>query len=262
MDYRSPYMNTQIEIRNRILSSLQQLQKNNSRFSLRAYAKRIGVSAGALSAMLNGKRTITKKMALKFVEKLSLDPQEKSELIGSFQKSTLQKKNTIEYLKLTTDQFRLIADWEHFAILSLIKTKNFQSEPQWIATRLGVSITRVNQALTRLIDLKLVTRNSKGQLSRTKNNFRTSDDIIDFGLRKANDVSLDLARQSLYRDDIKDRDFSSITFAINPNKLAEAKILIRQCQDDLAHLLEAGSCTEVYRFSCQLYPLSILVGGK
>lgn len=255
-------MNSQIEIRNRILSAFQQLQKNNSRFSLRAYARRIGVSAGALSAMLNGKRTITKKMALKFADKLSLDPQEKSEFISSLQNSTAQKKEMISYLKLTTDQFRLIADWEHFAILSLIRTKNFQSDPQWIATRLGISITKANQALARLIELRLVTKNSKSELSRTKTNFRTSDDIIDFGLRKANDVSLDLARQSLYRDDIRDRDFSSITFAINPNKLAEAKTLIRQCQDDLALLLESGPCSEVYRFSSQLYPLSILTGGN
>ena len=253
-------MNTQVEIRNHILSAFHQLQKNNSRFSLRAYAKRIGVSAGALSAMLNGKRVITKKMALKFADKLSLDPQEKSEIINSFQNSATQKKNAVNYLKLTTDQFRVIADWEHFGILSLLKTKNFQSNPQWIASRLGISVIKVNQAITRLVDLKLVSKNSKGVLSRTKNNFRTSDDIVDSCLQKANDVTLDLARQSLYRDGIKDRDFSSITFAINPKKLAEAKAAIRQCQDDLALLLETAPCTEVYRFSCQLYPLSVLIG--
>jgi uncharacterized protein (TIGR02147 family) len=152
----------------------------------------------------------------------------------------------------------VLGEWVHFAILSLLKTDDFKSDPQWIATRLGISPNQVSTALERLLSLEMIQRSEHGEYSRTNGHFRTSDDVADVSIRKFHSQTLELAKESLHRDPIECRDFSAVTMAIDLNQLDRAKTIIRQCQDELMSLLETGQRTEVYRFSCQLFPLTVL----
>ena len=67
---------------------------------------------------------------------------------------------------------------------------------------------------------------------------------------------MELAQKSLTTDPVQERDFTSITMAINSKKLAEAKVLIRKFQDELSGLLEDSTPDQVYRLCVQLFPLS------
>jgi uncharacterized protein (TIGR02147 family) len=97
-----------------------------------------------------------------------------------------------------------------------------------------------------------------GELTRSEKNYRTPDDVVDSSLKKGNAETLDLARESLYRDAIDERDFTAVTVAVNPKNLRTAKEMIRKFQDDLCDRLEDGTRTEVYRLSVQLFPLTKL----
>jgi uncharacterized protein (TIGR02147 family) len=248
-------MESQTAIQRVLRVKLIELQKNNPRFSLRAYATRLELSAGALSALMNGKRIISKKMAMRIADKLMLDPQERSGIVAAFERKKFNQAE-LDYQRINSEQFRMLSDWEHHAILSLINTSDFDSDSEWIAARLGISKTQAELAIERLIYLGFLRRSKGGALTRQTIAFRTSDDIADISIKKAHDKTLDLARESLHRDDVKLRDFSSITFAIDPENIEEAKAIIRKCQDDLSVLLESGNQSEVYRFSSQLFPLS------
>jgi uncharacterized protein (TIGR02147 family) len=85
---------------------------------------------------------------------------------------------------------------------------------------------------------------------------QTTDGIASAAVRKAHSEHLDRARESLERDPIEIRDFTSTTMAINVNKIPEAKQLIREFRSRLTKLLEADPKSEVYVFSAQLFPLS------
>ncbi len=52
------------------------------------------------------------------------------------------------------------------------------------------------------------------------------------------------------------RDFSSMTIAVDPEKLPEAKAVIREFRQKMASLLRDGNKTEVFQFALQLYPLT------
>jgi len=121
---------------------------------------------------------------------------------------------------------------------------------------LGISIVRTEQALKRLIVLGLFTRDEKGNLSRSKKSYRTTDDVVSVSMKKHHEQSLELAKESLHRDDISKRDFTTVTMAIDVKKIASAKELIRKFQDDLSDLIETDDQTEVYRLGVQLFPLS------
>jgi uncharacterized protein (TIGR02147 family) len=159
---------------------------------------------------------------------------------------------------VSSDQFRLIAKWHHFAILSLIRTRGFRSDPDWIATRLGITPVQSREALERLSRLGLISSDSDGKIRRSKSKYRTTDDIASISLRQGHAENLELAKDSLVKHSVDERDFTAATMSIDPKKLPEAKEKIRKFQDELAELLESGTQSEVYKVCIQLFPLTVL----
>lgn len=222
------------------------------------------MNSGALSSFMNGKRRVSQKMATRIADNLGLDPQERAEVLVQFRirQNEHSKEGAasgvLRYLQLSTDQFRLIAKWHHFAVLSLIRTEDFQSAPDWIAKRLGITVTQCKEALERLSRLGLISIDATGKLRRGKAKFRTVDNIANVSLRQAHAENLELAKEALTKNSVDERDFTAATMAIDPQKLPEAKERIRKFQDELADFLESGSQTEVYKICIQLFPLTVL----
>ncbi len=255
-------MKEQIMIQNIIRHKLTEAKAQNPSYSMRAYASKLGVHVGALSHILNGKRNVSKKLAERITRRLLLDPQERSEILSLFpEKRKYQKEEdrvdiTPRYLELSAAQFKITTEWEHFAVMSLVNCEDFINKPSWISKRLGISESRASQVLNRLIEMEIFKIDTEGKIIRTPKSFRTSDDITDVSLKKHHSETLDLARKSLYEDSVSKRDFTTITMAIDPNKLSAAKELIRRYEDELSDLLESGHRTEVYRLSVQLFPIT------
>ena len=253
---------------------LMELRNNNSAYSVRAFARRLGVSSGALSELLNGKRYPSRKLASRIAERLLLDPQERSEFLRAYPKgeTRLRKSQTPEteesfeekssYLQLSAESFKLITEWQHFAILSLMNTVRFQSSTLWIARRLrGVSLLKVNHALERLKRLKMIVLDEKGNFKRSQSPYRTTDCVADLSIQKAHLEYLQEAKTALIEIPISDRDFTSVMMAVDPRKLAEARVKIRKFQDELSEFLESDPKTEVYQLCIQLFPLTHLNKG-
>ncbi len=259
-------MEEQLAIQNLLRSNLLLAQRKNPKYSLRSYSKKIGIHVGALSYIINGKRNVSKTLAEKITRKLLIDPQKRNEILSLFPEkrkylTTAQKEAATPeplFLQIEASEFKLIAEWEHYAILNLVKTKDFQSDTEWIAKRLGITQTRVRDVIERLLILGFIQKDIQGNLSRIAANIRSSDDTVDMSVRKSHDENLDLARESLHRDTIKERDFTSMTMAIDPAKMDAAKEMIRKFQDQIYELLTKGEQSEVYRISIQLFPLTKL----
>jgi uncharacterized protein (TIGR02147 family) len=257
-------MKEQIAIQHLLRSNLVELQSKNHRYSLRSYAGKVGVHVGALSSIMNGKRNVSKDLAERIARRLLVDPQKRAELLDLFPETKRIKKESDNtdfsprYLELEATKFKMISEWEHFAVLSLIKTKDFKDNVAWIAERLGITETRAQDVVDRLIEVELVKRDQSYHLVRTNVSLRTSDDTANLSLRKSHENTLELANESLSRDEIHERDFASVTMAIDPRNISVAKEMIRKFQDELAEVLESGNQTEVYRFSTQLFPLTKL----
>lgn len=236
-------------------------QLKNPRLSKRAFALRLGVSSGALTELMNGKRKLSQKKLHDLADRLNLDPSEQTELfsVNSAPVRLVKRsgRKPTPYLQVSADQFKIISRWEHFAILSLIKIKNFDPDPTWIASRLNISRNSAERALERLLSTGLLRRTRSGGLKRGSPYYSTSDGVVDSAVRQSHLESLELARSSLATDGIQERDFTSITMAIDSKKLPEAKQLVREFHDRLANLLEdTTSPDRVYRLAVQLFPIS------
>ncbi len=252
-------MSEQIVVQTLLQKKLALLQQKNPHYSLRSFARKVGLNPGVLSLIINGKRNVSYKLTERITERLMLDPTERAEVLKHFPKPRISvSTETTEYRKLSAHQFKITAEWEHFAILSLLKCKDFKSENAWIANRLGITEARARDCVTRLLEVGMVELDDNGNLIRTSPKFCTTDDIADTSLKKSHEQTLDLAKESLYKDDVKVRDHTWMTMAIDPKKIDMAKVFIRKFQDEFCELVGAGTRTEVYRLSMHFFPLTKL----
>src|SRR5437763_1672981 len=103
----------------------------NPHYSIRSFARKLGIGSGPLSELLCGKRPLTKKMSARIAKNLVLESEP-------------------EFNPLSADAFSAIADWHYYALLSLMQTDDFVSSPRWIANRLGIPANEVRLAISRL----------------------------------------------------------------------------------------------------------------
>jgi uncharacterized protein (TIGR02147 family) len=143
-----------------------------------------------------------------------------------------------------------------------MRTKEFKSDSEWIAERLGLTQSRVRDVIQRLIEAGMVELSVDGALKRVHSNYRTTDDIADLSLRRSHSQSLELANRSLEQDAVSSRDHTWVMFAMDPKKISMAKEKIRRFQDELAELVETGDQTEVYRLSMHFFPLTKVTSGE
>lgn len=228
-------------------SELTRRIRQNPRYSLRSFAKHLGIEPSFLSKILTRKRKLTTRTIDRMSQKLGI--------------SMENKESALTFSPLNSDQFALISDWYHFAILELTELKNFSSTPASIASKLGISKQEAKEATERLIRLGHLSRdkngtlrNSSGRLTTTTNPFTT------VAFRNLQRQILQKAIEALDQYDLSVRDQSSITVATNENLLPEAKRRIQRFRRSLLQFLDQTpkEKNSVYNFSLSLYPVTTI----
>lgn len=218
-------------------------QKRNPAFSLRSLAKAIEISPSALSQVLSGKRELGKKSQSKVYKFLNY-----TSSLPSVKKSKKKK------IKLEEEVFQVISNWLSFAILSLGETSQNLHNASKIASLLSVPAEKVNKAFTRLRNLGII-EIKNGRYHQVISPFKTSDDIPSNAIKKFHRSVLNLALEKLDLIAPKDREFRSLTLAINSKHFSQAKELTRKYFQDMESLLENGKKDAVYQLNLQMFPL-------
>lgn len=220
--------------------------RKNPKYSLRAFAKALEVGPSALSDMLNGKRPITQKMKHRLSLKLGLN---------------LENLN-VGYSQIAIDKFAFISDWYHYAILELMKIKDFQSDVTWIGKALGITKSEASAALERLQRLNLITQRN-GKWEDTSAGFSTNieGNLTSVASRALQKQVLEHAIAALDEVPVDMRNHTSMTMAIDPKYLPEAIETIKKFRRQLCNYLEShGKPKEVFELSIALFPVT-KVGG-
>jgi len=251
----------EITIKNLLLQELARRQTRNSSYSLRAFARDLGVGATTLSDVLADKRSLSRSNLGKVMEKLLVSPIEKEKLWNDYKDNISRPHEIDDQTVLEEDVFRLIADWQYLAVWSLAKLKENKARPEWVAKRLGIKREEAEDAIERLIRLKLV-KKVQGRLVRISDSLNTTVDIPSVAIRKHHSQNLRLAEDSLHNVPVEFREFGSVTMAVNPEKLSAAKQILIKTRKKIADLLETGDVSEVYTLSFQLFPLTQLQRNK
>ena len=257
-------MTEQDLIQDILIQEFRQAKARNPSFSQRAFAKRLGLSSGAMSSIFNGKRKVSKDMALRLLDNLGADPIQRDQVILEFGGNKRQAgpiKRSAKERQLSMDQFEVIANGIHFSLLCLMETVDFQSCPKFMAKRLGKSIKETKAALKRLQRLELIALDENGEYHYRPVELSTPDEVASSSLKQSHVESMEEAKDSLFRDPLSKRDFTSQTIALNQDKLIQAKELIRRFSDEFAELMdskvsETDNKDEVYKLNIQFFPMT------
>lgn len=226
-------------------------KRTNSAYSIRTFAQRAGMSPGAMSEILSGKRAISRKLAEKIATNLKLNPTERSQFFsGAVDNEDLGIKR-VRFLNQA--QFQYITDPSYFNFLALMDTSIFRNDSEWIAQKLEIIVEKVNLIIIRFKELNILVENN-GILSKTKDTFSTTDVIKDDFVTKSHMETLKSASRSLTNDLITVRDFTSFSFPADPKMLPAVKLRIRAFQDEIATLMLGQDSSEVYKLAINLFP--------
>ncbi len=244
-------------------------QKANPSYSLRAFARDLGIQPPTLSAILKKKRSIPRRYIAQFLDRLELSPEKRRLFIESFSaskrgfdpQSVENASPTVETLNEEL-HYQAIAEWEYYAVLSLFETRTFKPQPEWIAQRLNISEARAKVVWQHLLQLGLVQETKDQSFEKVNKRFKTTEDIVSLALQKSHEESTQLALAKLRTTPVTERDYSSVTVAVNPKKINEAKSCIRKFRREMEAILEKGEKTEVYQVSVQFFPLTEIFERK
>ena len=208
-------------------------QRNNESYSLRAYARDLKIDPSTLSAILKGKRTLPLKRAQDVAKCLNLCPSESQFFYQSLASNRSSLRKLLDFpafdtsLLLTEDHYyKVMAEWEHYATLSLLQINKGQWSYEKIGKRLGISTVRAKDIIDRLIDLELVQRNAQGELHPTHSRLDTTDGIKSTALRKAQKEALQMGIDKLDQVPMKERSYSIETIPVDIGKIDEAREMI------------------------------------
>lgn len=236
--------------------------KKNPQFSLRAFARMVDVNPAILSRVLSGKRKMTFNVAVRIADALTLGPMERETLYSFFTDKDEATPTDHHGRELSVDCFNAMKEWYHYGLTQLLFMEGFKEDPKWIAKMLSISELEAKLALDRLIRLEILDRDENGKLYRTSMHLSTTTDIASAGIRHFQKQILEKSIESLEKDDLLERDITSITIAINEDRLQEAKKEIKKFRMKMAEFLGEGKKTRVYNLGVHLVPLSKSTSGE
>ncbi len=237
--------------------------EHNPRYSLRAMARDLEMSPSRLSEALNGKAGISASSAKRISERLGLGTQESQYFYLLVQKEHARcrhiRKKAAEEIesfsgisrksRVSLDQFQIIAEWYHYAILECFSLSDFEPRFEWFSTKLGLQLVTVEQAFKRLFRVGLV---------ELKGTFFKPSDAHSFyeggepseAVRRFHRELLEKSIRALDEQNVKERDISSLTIAIDPDDYPKLVEKIRKFQAELNQLADSGlNKKKVYNLS-------------
>lgn len=259
---------TNLDYRSFILREFEKRKAKNPKYSLRAFAKHLGTATSRLSEILNGKAGLSPEKAYGYVDKLGLNGFERDLFLtliesrharSEMARRIAQQKideSTKNYSQLNMDDFHLIADWYHFAVLEYFQLSYADQSPQTIAHFFKIDVEKVHLALERLQRLGLIEKNN--EVWKTVDRIReTTTDVSSEAVRQVHKELLEKGIEALEKQTVENRDFKAYIFSFHKQDLPFVKKKLNAFQEQLAIEMDLSPQKDsVYCLSFNLFELS------
>lgn len=229
--------------------------EQNPAYSLRAFAKQLGISHTSLSQILAGKRPLSSKAQKQMALALNVS-------IEQFVKFKIPTNIKFEerFEPLDIDKFEFLSDWYHDAILELTRLRCFKPEPKWIARVLDVNVNQINLAIERLTKLGLLKIERTGEWKDLSVN-NTNNHVGEFtnsALKRYQKDILNKSAQALETLPRDQRDHTSLMLNFSRAEIKKAKELIKKFRTEFS--AAAQNCEQVaddvYTLQISFFPIT------
>ena len=229
--------------------------KKNPQYSQRSFSKMLGVSPGALSEIMSGKRPLTHKNAVKIAIGLGLNKVDTKNFLGFLNDSSEVASHDFKEIQLSNDSFSIVSNWYCFAILSLADCCDFKWSISYISKRLGVSMIEVKDALEKMTRVGLI-KKIRGNLKACEDYVISPDGVTSKAIKSYHHSILNMASVALEQQTVDEREISGISMAINPKNISKMKKDIDDFQRELIEKYCKGKRSEVYHLEFALFKLT------
>jgi uncharacterized protein (TIGR02147 family) len=248
-------------------------QRANPAFSMRAFAKHIGLGQSAVSQVLSGKKNLSFESASRIAQKLKLeekdaeyfrilvqiettrDPEVKKALVLKAQ--TLNSDHKVR--DLSVDLFSTIADWYHAVIENLTEIVGFTFTPSEISKTLGISKHEAELAIERLLRLEIIEKDPKhpNKYRRVPEYTLTTSDVPNKALRLFHKQMLEKTIESLETQSPKEKFIGTETIAVSKDSLPQIFELADEFLKKVVKISESSKLkTDVYHLAVQFFNLT------
>lgn len=240
----------------------------NPSYSLRAFARDLDIQAPQLSAVLLGKKGLSSKKASTVAKTLGFSKTEEKKFVAAVSAAHARSKlgretahrklhrldKSEQIATVEAARFEVVADWYHMALLQLMETRNFRWNIQEIAKTLGISIQKTEAAIEALVLTGLLKQSAKGYAK--SDDFIRTEDVPSRAIRLSLQQLIAKAATALEQQSIQERDFSSVTVAIDRSRLPEMKSWLTEFREKFClEACQGDNRNDVYTLNLQFFKL-------
>ena len=230
----------------------------NPRYSLRAFANFLDTDHASLSQMMRGTRTCTPPSIRRFGARIGLTAEEIAVYVAKAEAERQYDVIADDNRTLADDAAKVLGSWTAFAILELMRLKEFRPDVRWISRVLGVEVDEVQITLQHLLRLGFLQMKSADEwVDLTGGAIYREDQFTLMVMERLARRSLDAQLASARNAPAAPRVHGSLTLAVNEEELAQ---LILAAEHMLATIgakkNQAPRSSHLYHFEVHCYPIS------
>jgi uncharacterized protein (TIGR02147 family) len=241
---------------------LNSASRRNPRFSLRAFAKQLGMDHSTLSQILKNQRRLSVRNLETVSKRLGLS----EEVVRSYaQRHHRQSRvnpgaKDVRSVQLDLDTFLLLSLWHHCAILELTHIRGFKADSRWIAKTLGISLADVNIALQRMLRLGLLQMLGPNHWSDTSRDAEFhSAALTDTASNQVEQAVHELAIQAVKQTPNENRVHRQMIISFTTSQLAQLAQLADGLMEQIRSLgRESEPKDDVFQVEVSIFPLTTI----
>jgi uncharacterized protein (TIGR02147 family) len=254
---------------NLLQAFLDRKSAENSRFSLRAFSRQLGISASQLSRILSRKAPLTLDCANKIAPILYSASSGKQEFfidIVRLCNSGEGEPNIIEFLfnkllsldsgELDQARLRCLSDWSVVATFDAFGLAKPPRSLEDLASMLGVSLREAEVALRQLEHAQLL-EPVEGWYQRKVEQFYTTCDVPSAIIRNLHRQLIGKAMQAIDGQDVSRRYLRGMSLSLNSELLPRVRELVEAFCLEVEKLEQesSGSADSLYQLNLQFFDL-------
>lgn len=219
---------------------------------------------------ITGKRKLTKKSGEKIAKSLNFNSMEKNYLYllidynntsrPDLREDIFQKIVELSQSRNPSERLEYFSEWYHPVIREMTGLDDFQSDPQWVCSKLCVRVLpkQVKESLLLLEELNLIEYDAVlGRHVRTDEQILPDRETQNFALVRYHQKMSEIARDSLVKVEEKRRDYNAVTLCIKEETAMKISSMIYKTIEKIMEIEgKEENPDQVYQLNLQLFPFT------
>jgi hypothetical protein len=242
---------SQAELVDALKKELQNRCGKNPHYSLRAFARSLGIDQSLLTKVLAGSRALGPRTAARVAQVLGLS-------LAHRELSPVTIEMKLQTHRFIEEHLEMISDWHHFAILEWLLLPKARHDARGIAVALQTSPSQVLLALARLEKLGYLEKQKNGKWKvLSPHNEWVQPERTSEARKRLQKQFLSKAIEAIDQVGIEDRENGSLTIAVDRRRLPQIKKIIEKFKIEIRDTAEAArNFTDVYQLCVAFFPFT------